>query len=152
MKDPHVPSEYRGLSLLSHVGKIYSQVLNNHIVSYCEITDLFCDEQNGFRKSRSCEDHIFSLTTIIRNRLKMKKDIFIAFIDMQKAFDWVNRDFLWYKLLVHNISGKIYWAVRSIYNYNESCVKVNTLLSEWFKVSVGVRQGDNLSPTLFGII
>ena len=151
MKDPHVPSEYRGVSLLSHVGKIYSQVLNNRIVSYCEITDLFCDEQNGFRKSRSCQDHIFSLTTIIRNRLKMKKDTFVAFIDMQKAFDWVNRDFLWYKLLVHNITGKIYWAVRSIYNYNESCVKVNTLLSEWFKVSVGVRQGDNLSPTLFGI-
>ena len=85
-------------------------------------------------------------------RLKMKKDTFVAFIDMQKAFYWVNRDFLWYKLLVHNITGKINWAVRSIYNYNESCVKVNTLLSEWFKVSVGVRQGDNLSPTLFGII
>ena len=42
-------------------------------------------------------------------------------------------------------------AVRSIYSYNESCVKANTLLSEWFKVSVGVRQGDKLSPTLFGI-
>ena len=53
--------------------------------------------------------------------------------------------------MVHNITGKIYWAVRSIYNYNESCVKVNTLLSEWFKVSVGVTQGDNLSPSLFGI-
>ena len=70
---------------------------------------------------------------------------------MQKAFDWVNKDFLWCKLFVHNITGKIYWAVRSIYNYNESCVKVNTLLSELFKLSVGVRQGDNLSPTLFGI-
>ena len=65
MKDPHVPSEYRGVSLLSHVGKIYSQVLNNSIVSYCEITDLFCDEQNGFCKSRSCEVHIFSPTTRI---------------------------------------------------------------------------------------
>ena len=70
---------------------------------------------------------------------------------MQKAFDWVNRDLLWYKLLVHNITGKIYWAIQSMYSYNESCVKVNALLSEWFKVSVGVRQGDNLSPTLFGI-
>ena len=60
MKDPHVPSEYRRVSLLSYVGKNYSQVVNNRIVSYCEITDLFCDEQNGFRKSCSCEDHIFS--------------------------------------------------------------------------------------------
>ena len=92
MKDP-CASEYRGVPLLSHVGKIYSQVLNNRIVSYCEITDLFCDAQNGFRKSRSCEDHIFSHTTIIRNRLKMKKDTFVAFIDMQKAFDWVIETF-----------------------------------------------------------
>ena len=49
MKDPHVPTEYRGVSLLSHIGKIYSQILNNRVVSYCEEIDLFCDEQNGFR-------------------------------------------------------------------------------------------------------
>ena len=151
MKDPHVPTEYRGVSLLSHIGKIYSQILNNRVVSYCEEIDLFCDEQNGFRQSRSCEDHIFSLTTIIRNRLKFKKDTYVAFIDMQKAFDWVNRDLLWYKLLVHNITGKIYWAIRSLYEHNISCVKLHGLLSEWFNVDIGVRQGDNLSPTLFGI-
>ena len=40
---------YRGVSLLSNVSKIYSQVLNNCIVSYCKITDLFFDEQNGYR-------------------------------------------------------------------------------------------------------
>ena len=82
-----MPTEYRGISLLSHIGKIYSQILNNRVVSYCEEIDLFCDEQNGFRQSRSCEDHIFSLTTIIRNRLKFKRDTYVAFIDMQKAFD-----------------------------------------------------------------
>ena len=114
MKDPHVPAEYRAVSLLSHVGKLYSQVLNNRIMSYCECTDLLCDEQNGFRKLRSCEDHIFTLTTIIRNRIKAKKETYVAFIDMQKAFDWVNRNLLWYKLLVNNITGKIYWAVQSI--------------------------------------
>ena len=38
-------------TLLSHIGKIYSQILNNHVVSYCKEIDLFCDEQNGFRQS-----------------------------------------------------------------------------------------------------
>ena len=56
-----------------------------------------------------------------------------------------------YKLLVHNIAGKIYWAIRSLYEHNISCVKLHGLLSKWFNVDRGVRQGDNLSPTLFGV-
>ena len=70
---------------------------------------------------------------------------------MQKAFDWVNRDLLWYKLLIHNITGNIYWAIRSLYKNTISCVRLNNLYSNWFNVVNGVRQGDNLSPTLFGI-
>ena len=53
-------------------------------------------------------DHIFTLTSIIRNRLHTNNSTVVAFIDMQKAFDWVDRDLLWYKLLIHNIKGKIY--------------------------------------------
>ena len=146
-----MPLSYRGVSLLSHVGKAYSQLLNNRIIKYCNEVHLFCEEQNGFRKFRSCEDHIFTLTSIIRNRFQVNKDLFVGFIDMQKAFDWVNRDLLWYKLLSHNITGNIYWAVRSLYSFNESCIKLNNLLSQWFEVNIGVRQGDNLSPTLFSI-
>ena len=151
LKDPYIPTSYRGVSLLSQVGKLYSQIINKRVLKYCEEAGIFCDEQNGFRKSRSCEDHIFSLTSIIRNRLYANKDTFVAFIDMQKAFDWVNRDLLWYKLLIHNISGNIYWAIRSLYNNTISCVRLNNLYSKWFDVTTGVRQGDNLSPTLFGI-
>ena len=101
-KDPYMPLSYRGVSLLSHVGKAYSQLLNNCIIKYCNEVHLFCEEQNGFRKVRSCEDHIFTLISIKRNRFQVNKDLFVAFIDMQKAFDWVNRDLLWYKLLSIN--------------------------------------------------
>ena len=151
LKDPFLPLSYRGVSLLSHVGKLYSQILNKRIISYCENVEIFCEEQNGFRHARSCEDHIFTLTSIIRNRLHVNKSTFVAFIDMQKAFDWVNKDLLWYKLLIHNITGKIYWAVRSLYKSTLSCIRLNNLYTDWFRVDSGVRQGDNLSPTLFGI-
>ena len=67
---------------------------------------IYPEQQNGFRKNRSSQDHIYSLTPIIRNRLTEKKGTYCAFIDMEKAFDWVNRKLLLYKLLNYNIDGK----------------------------------------------
>ena len=151
-KDPYTPINYRGISLLSCVAKVYTGILNDRITSYCEMMDIYVDEQNGFRKGRSCEDHIYSLTSIIKNRMTSKDSTFAAFIDLEKAFDWVDRDLLMYRLLQYNIDGKMYKAVRAIYNHTESCIRLNNCLySDWFNVKSGVRQGDSLSPTLFSL-
>ena len=58
-KDPLVPLNYRGISLLSTVSKVYSCLINNRIVNFCNSENIFAEEQNGFRKKRSCDDHIF---------------------------------------------------------------------------------------------
>lgn len=150
-KDPYVPLNYRGISILSCVCKVFSGIINKRIANYCELGDLFVDEQNGFREKRACVDHIFSLTSIIRNRFAESKDTFACFIDMQKAFDWVDRDMLFYKLLSYNIDGKIYKCIKSLYNHPLSCIKVNSYTTDWFETENGVRQGDSLSPTLFAI-
>ena len=68
-KDHLEPLNHRGISILSCVGKLYSSILNNRIINYCDILELLVPEQNGFRKKRSCQDHIFTVTTIVRNRL-----------------------------------------------------------------------------------
>ena len=112
---------------------------------------MFVDEQNGFRSCRSCEDHIFTLTTIIQNQLAQSKSVFASFIDLEKAFDWVDRDLLMYCLLTYGITGKIYRAIQSLYNNTTSCVRVNNYLTNVFPVTSGVKQGDTLSPTLFCI-
>ena len=70
-KDPYVPLNYRGISLLSCVAKTYSGILNTRLSNFMKDHDLFPEEQNGFRQGRSCEDHIFSLTSIVRNRMSM---------------------------------------------------------------------------------
>ena len=152
-KDPYIPLNYRGISLTSCLSKAYSSLLNNRIVSYCNELNLFADEQNGFRQKRSCEDHIFSLTSIIRNRLNAKKHTFCAFVDLEKAFDWVQRDLLLFKLIQHyNIDGKIYFAISSLLSETMSCVQLsNDLKTPWFAILSGVRQGDSLSPTLFSL-
>ncbi|XP_060597076.1 uncharacterized protein LOC132750994 isoform X1 [Ruditapes philippinarum] len=57
--DKRLPLNYRGVSLLSCVGKLYSSLINKRITFYLENENLLADEQNGFRRGRSCEDHIF---------------------------------------------------------------------------------------------
>ena len=96
-------------------------------------------------------DNLFSLTSIIRNENSAGKHIYAAFLDIQKAFDWVDRDLLKYKLLSIGINGKIFNAIDQLYSKTVSRVKLNQFKTNWFEVNSGVRQGDSLSPTLFNI-
>ena len=146
------PMNYRGISLLSTVSKVFTGILNNRLVRYCNLLDIIVEEQNGFRKGRSCQEHIFSITTIIQCRIQEKKSSFAAFIDLEKAFDRVDRILLLYKLLCYyNVDGKFYHILKTLYSNHWSCVKINDSYTDWFTVSSGVRQGDILSPTLFSI-
>ncbi len=70
---------------------------------------------------------------------------------MQKAFDCVYRDLLFYKILQNNIDGHIYEAVKSLYSNPTACVKLNNIHTDWFETKSGTKQGDSLSPTLFCI-
>ncbi len=119
-----------------------------HVMNYC---DLFVDEQCGFRKNGSCVDQLHTLTFLVRNRLSENKSTYSCIIHMQKAFDWVDRYMLFYKLLEKNIDGKIYNCIKAFCNHPLSSVKLNNYETDWFSTESGVRQGDSLSPTLFTI-
>ena len=151
-KDPCVPLNYRGISLLSCFYKIYSSLLNNRLSKHCEANNLLVDEQNGFRPDRSCDDHVFSLSSVLRNRNADKLSTYACFIDMRKAFDWVHREMMLFKLMSqYNINGKLYEAIKSIYSSSHARVKVNSHFTQNFDITAGVKQGDNLSPTLFSL-
>ncbi len=147
--DPRVPLNYRGLSILNCMYKIYSSVLNNRVLSYFEDNGILHEEQNGFRRKRSCNDHIFTLSSIIKNKMNNGTDIFAAFVDFRKAFDYVHRDMLLYRLLEYGVDGNMYSAIRSIYKEASCAVRVNNTMTDWFETTQGVKQGDNLSPTCF---
>ena len=149
--DPKLPLSYRGISLISNVYKLYSSLLNNRLTDHFERSGLLVDEQNGFRKARSCVDHIYSVTTIVRARLQENKSTYACFIDFQKAFDWVNRELLEYSLITSGVNGKFYAAIKALYRAPIACVQVNTFRTGWFPTHFGVKQGDVLSPTLFSM-
>ena len=150
-KDPRIPLNYRGISLLCNSGKIFSSVLNKRLSEYLESNKILCDEQNGFRSNRSSEDHIFALTSLVKFRLAKNQDTFVCFIDFQKAFDFVDRTLLLFKLLQYKIDGNFFGIIKSMLSGTKSCIRLNGTFSEYFDVQNGVRQGDSISSTLFSI-
>ncbi len=83
--------------------------------------------------------------------MSQNQSTYCCCIVIQKAFNWVDRDLLFYKLLKYNINGNIYKCIKAMYNHPMACVKVNDNITQLFDISSGAREGDYLSPTLFGL-
>ncbi len=149
--DPRVPLNYRGISLLPVISKLFTALIASRVTDFLEANNILANEQNGFRPNRSCLDHIFTLCDLLRTRGAGKQDTFCSFVDFQKAFDYVDHNFLLHKLLLNGIDGCVYNIVKAIYSAPESCVLVNDRMTDWFPVKSGVRQGDSLSPILFAL-
>ena len=80
-----------------------------------------------------------------------KRSTFVCFVDAKKAFDRVQRDCLWYKLMSLEIDGNILKATQFLYHDLRCAVKINNLQTSFFDVNIGVKQGCKVSPTLFSL-
>ena len=145
------PDNYRGITLLSCLGKLFTSILNHRISLFFEAANMLGEEQAGFRSNYSTTDNIFVLKSIIDIYLRNKKRLYCAFIDYKKAFDLIDRSSLWYKMLKMGLRGKLFTVIKNIYESAKSCVAVRGEMSEFFTCNTGVRQGENLSPLLFAI-
>ena len=72
--------------------------MNKRLQKYLETNKFLAEKQKGFRVCRSCIDHIFVMCTVLRNRKMLGKETFLCFIDYKKAFDFIDRNLLLYKL------------------------------------------------------
>ena len=142
---------YRGITLLSAVGKLYSSILNNRISEWLEKKRKIVEEQGGFRAKRSTTEQIFILKETIQGRRRGKKSTFGCFLDIRKAYDTVCREGLWKRMLEKGIGGKMWRVVKNLYRKVGSCVRLGGEKTEWFGLDVGLRQGCILSPVLFSI-
>ena len=142
---------YRGITLLSCLGKLFTNILNTRLLNFCENSAILMENQAGFRKNYSTTDHIFVLKHIVDLFCLRKKRLFCTFIDYSQAFDTVWRDALWYKMSKAGFKGKFMDVVRNMYENVKSCVFVNGMKSDFFVSLAGVRQGENLSPLLFSL-
>ena len=118
---------------------------------WCENNNIISDSQFGFRKGRSTVDATFILHSIVEMFLSENKRLYAGFVDLRKAFDSINRNVLWLKLYKLGISGKMLRIIRSMYTIVKSCVKQCGQLSDLMDISIGLKQGENLSPIMFSL-
>jgi len=149
--DPADPLNYRGITLLSVVGKVYASVLNRRLMSWCELNDVIADEQCGFRPERGTRDQLFALSETIKMRRRTNKRTFCCFVDLKKAYDRVFRAGLWEKLHKSGVRGRMWRALVKAYDVVRSAVRVDGQCTDYFDVNIGLRQGCVLSPILFDI-
>ena len=140
---------YRTISLISHASKVMLKILLNRLTPQAEA--IIAEEQAGFRPGRSTTEQIFSLRILCERYLQHQQDLFHVFVDFKKAFDRVWHAALWSTMKLYNINANLIKVIESLYSKATSAVYYNGSVGEWFRTTVGVRQGCLLSPTLFNI-
>ena len=147
--DANDPQNYRGITLINVLAKIYSQLLLNRLTKWSAEHETITNNQFGFQKGKSTTDCVFLLHAIISKVLNSGENLFCCFMDYEKCFDKVDRLFLWQKLIKENVSCKFVRAVKSMYSTVKLCIKHKNSFSQFFDSHIGLKQGDPSSPILF---
>ena len=142
---------YRPITVIPSMSGLYSRVLNERLTDVVENHKLLGEIQNGFRRGRSGSDNAFILDTILWKSKAKKAKVYMAFFDIQKAYDSVNRNILWGKLCSLGFGGKYLQTLKSIYAGDSVQCEVNGLSTRPIYLSRGLRQGCSLSPLLFNL-
>ena len=145
-------NNYRGITLLSCMGKLFTSILNKRLLDWDKEHSIITDAQFGFRPGFSTIDAIFALHTIIKSNLKRRGGrLYCCFVDYKKAFDLIDRSKLWCKLIKQGVEGKMLNVIKSLYDKVKICVKFDGCLSDYFESRVGLFQGEVLSPILYSL-
>ncbi len=146
-KDPEVPGNYRGISLLSNFAKLFEKLLLSRLAPAVNLHPL----QGGFRPGLSSSHTAFILQEAISSIRENKNKAFVAFLDAQKAFDTVWHAGLLTKLHNKGIRGKIWDLIHHWYAASTTAILWEGKISTPVRISQGVRQGAILSPLLYSI-
>ena len=142
---------YRPLTVIVSMSGLYSRVLNDRLTQVVEVHGILGEVQNGFRKNRSGADNAFILDTILWKSMSQRRKVHMAFLDISKAYDSVNRDKLWKRMSSLGFGGKFLASIKSIYTNDCVVSTVNGLQTRPVFLRRGLRQGCSLSPMLFAI-
>ena len=142
---------YRPITVLTAFNAVYSKIMNSRLTEVVERHRLLGEVQHGFRKGRSGADASFVLyTTLLKSKAKKKKP-HLAFLDLQKAYDSIDRDILWKKMRALGFGGKFLQSLQSMYQGDYVTSDVNGTTTSAVFLGRGLRQGCSLSPLLFAL-
>ena len=140
---------YRPITILPAISKIFERVLFNQIDKYFSSHNLYNDSQYGFRKKHSTEHAALELVDIISQELEKGNTPLNIFIDLSKTFDTLDHKILLNKLNHYGFSGPALNIMKSYLTDRKQYVEFKSIVSTQSRIITGVPQGSILGPLLF---
>ena len=150
--DAHITDNYRPISLLPVLSKIFEKVVFLQVYDYFVENNLLYDSQYGFRKYHSTEFAALEFTDKIISNLDQGKLPIATFLDLSKAFDTIDHSILIHKLEYYGIRGTSLNWFKSYLSNRQQYVQFNDCTSSHSTITTGVPQGSILGPLLFIIL
>ena len=140
---------YRPISILSPISKVFEAILGQKIRSYMKNNHLLNDDQNGFREGRSCHLALNTLVDYVKCNLDNKQHVIAIFLDLSKAFDTIDHEILLLKLEKYGFSKSALELMKNYLSNRQSTVNFYGKFSTRETLRTGVPQGSILGPLLF---
>ena len=133
---------------MSHTIKVWERIIEARLRNSVEISK----QQYRFMPGKETTDAMFALRMLMEKNRERQRELHCEFVDLEKAYDRVSREELWYCMRKSGIVEKYVQLVQDMYEGSETLVKCAVGTTESFKVKVGLHQGSALSPFLFAVI
>ena len=147
--DAMLCTNYRPISLLPCISKVFEKILFEHIYTYLKANNLINRHQSGFTPGDSTINQLIAICNNIHKSLDVNDEVLAVFLDLSKAFDKVWHKGLLYKLELCGITGNLLDWLKSYLSGRKQKVVLNGASSSVLELHAGVPQGSVLGPLLF---
>jgi hypothetical protein len=146
---PKDGGDIRPITIEPIFGKILETIIDNRLNFINEAFNKHDKYNGGFLKGSMTQDNMLILLGCIQKQLLLGKPLYIAFVDFKKAFNYINRKLLFYKIIKAGRLGKTINLLRNMFEKIKARVKVNGSFYEWIEDKCGTNQGGPVSPNMF---